>query len=75
MKQLTKEFLYLLIEVYPQAKNAGAWKRGVKNYALSLLDTLPSNYTWLDVQGCALAQAWYLISQAICEYRASFTDF
>lgn len=40
MKNITKQFLYSLIELSPMAKNASKWKKGVKNYALDLICTL-----------------------------------
>lgn len=44
MENLTKQSLYLLIELSPMAKNASKWKKGVKSYALDLIDSLPDDY-------------------------------
>lgn len=44
MENLTKQSLYLLIELSPMAKNVSKWKKGVKNYALDLIETLPDNF-------------------------------
>lgn len=45
MENITKQFLYSLIELSPMAKNASKWKKGVKSYALNLIDSLPDDYT------------------------------
>lgn len=44
MIKLDKDYIRCLIEKAPQRKNVSAWKNGVKNYALYLIDDLPDEY-------------------------------
>ena len=44
MIKLDKDYIRCLIENAPQRKNVSAWKNGVKNYALWILDELPDDY-------------------------------
>lgn len=44
MIKLDKEYIRCLVEKAPQRKNVSAWNRGVKNYALYLIDKLPDDY-------------------------------
>lgn len=44
MIKLDKNYIRCLVENTPQRKNVSAWKNGVKNYALGLIDNLPDDY-------------------------------
>lgn len=44
MIKIDKEYIRCLVEKAPQRKNVSAWKNGVKNYALWLIDKLPDDY-------------------------------
>lgn len=134
MIKIGKKEIIELLEAASMRKNCSAWNRGVKNYALELLEKLPNDYyfesknavdfedlrkillkgnttwreysyrgnscisntiiafrlctpsefrktkggernpnkheTWLDVQGHALRQAWYLIKNVIRDFEA-----
>lgn len=44
MIKLDKDYIRCLVENAPQRKNASAWNKGVKNYAVDLIDGLPDAY-------------------------------
>lgn len=44
MIKLDKDYIRCLIENAPHRKNVSAWKNGVKNYAIGLIDKLPDDY-------------------------------
>ena len=44
MIKLYKDYIRCLIEHAPRRKNVSAWKNGVKNYAIALIDKLPDDY-------------------------------
>lgn len=44
MIKLDKDYIRCLLEHAPQRKNVSAWKNGVKNYAIALIDKLPDDY-------------------------------
>ena len=44
MIKLDKDYIRCLVKKAPQRKNVSAWKNGVKNYALWLIDELPDDY-------------------------------
>lgn len=44
MIKLDKDYIRCLVKTVPQRKNASAWKRGVKFYAIWLIDKLPDDY-------------------------------
>ena len=44
MIKIDKDYIRCLIEKAPQRKNVSAWKKGVKNYAIALIDKLPDDY-------------------------------
>lgn len=44
MIDLDNFFISWLVEKAPQRKNVSAWNKGVKNYAMRLIDKLPDDY-------------------------------
>lgn len=44
MIKIDKDYLRNLVQNAPQRKNVSAWKNGVKNYAIALIDKLPDDY-------------------------------
>lgn len=44
MIKLDKKSIKWLLDKAPQRKNISAWKNGVKNYAIALIDKLPDDY-------------------------------
>lgn len=44
MINLNKQYIRYLVQNAPRRKNVSAWDRGVKNYAMQLIDNLPDDY-------------------------------
>lgn len=44
MIKLDKDYIKCLVETAPQRKNVSCWNRGVKFYAIWLIDELPDDY-------------------------------
>lgn len=44
MVQIDKYYIRCLVEKSPQRKNVSNWSKGVKNYAIYLIDDLPDDY-------------------------------
>lgn len=44
MIKIDKDYLRNLVQNAPQRKNVSAWKNGVKNYAIALIDKMPDDY-------------------------------